>query len=84
MNTAAAPKMRLDLLRGGRVVDIADEDAARVDVFLVFGAAGREAERGRLGFEILVHAAQFGGFGFHFADAGFHCLDFVLGGETGD
>jgi len=61
--------MRLDLLRAGAVVDVADEDAAVVDVLFAL------AQVLGLRVQLRLHLAQSRGFGLHFLHALLHCFD---------
>src|SRR2546423_2208390 len=69
---AAALEMGLDLLGRGAVIDVADEDAARIDILLVLAQLVRLLVQRRL------HLAQLRRLGLHLLDALLHGGDLFL------
>ena len=63
---AAALEVRLDLLGAGAVIDVADENAAGVNVLLVLAQVGALLVQRRL------HLAQLGRLGLHLLNALLH------------
>lgn len=72
VDTPTALKVRLDILRGDAVVDIADKDTPAINVLLVVTLVGRLLVERRL------HLAQLLRFGLHLRDALLHLGDFIL------
>ena len=73
VDTAAGLEMCLDFLGRSAIVDVADEDAARIDVLSVFANI-----MSALGVERLLHVAQLLRFFFHLLDTSLHGFDFFL------
>lgn len=71
----AALEMRLDLFGGCAVVDVANKDAARVNVLFALAPSGSG-----LALAGLLQLAQPGGFGFHLLYALLHRVDLILVG----
>lgn len=69
---AAALEVGLDLLWRGAVVDVANEDATSIDIFLVL------AQGLGLGVERSLHLAKLGSLGLHLLHALLHGGDFFL------
>lgn len=65
--------MVLNLLRTRAIVDVADEDAARVDGLFAF-----VVRREGIAVDLSLHFAQFGSFGLHVFKTLLHGRDFFL------
>jgi hypothetical protein len=72
VDAADALEVRLDFLRAGPVVDVADEDAPRVDVFLAL------AHLVPLVVDCLLHLPQLLRFVFHLLHTALHRRDLFL------
>jgi hypothetical protein len=72
VDAAAALEVRLYFLGRGAVVNVAYEDASRVDVFPVL------AQIAALLVEVLLHLAQLVGLVFHLSHTLLHLVDFAL------
>lgn len=73
VDASACLEVVLYLLRTRAIVDVADEDAARVDGLFALVRRGKS-----VAVDLSLHFAQFGSFGFHVFKTLLHGRDFLL------